>query len=130
MPFISPDDLATLRTHQAWAWLYGVNIYLAEQGSFALPYLDHFWSLAVEEHFYFVWPLLVWLAPPRAAARISAVVFFGAFALRIACTVAHVNAVAIYVLTPFRLDALALGGLLSVAAPHAERPCRRTRATH
>jgi peptidoglycan/LPS O-acetylase OafA/YrhL len=93
-----------------------VNIYIAEQGRFALPYIDHFWSLAVEEHFYFVWPLLVWLAPPRVLLRISAMVFVGAFALHVACTIAHWNAIAIYVLTPFRLDALALGGFLSVYA--------------
>jgi peptidoglycan/LPS O-acetylase OafA/YrhL len=113
LPFISPDELATLRAHQAWAWLYGVNIYIAKQGAFALPYLDHFWSLAVEEHFYFVWPLVVWLASPRALLRISVAVFFGAFALRVACSVLNVNPIAIYVLTPFRLDALALGGFLS-----------------
>jgi peptidoglycan/LPS O-acetylase OafA/YrhL len=116
LPFISADELATLRANQAWAWLYGVNIYIAKEGHFALPYLDHFWSLAVEEHFYFVWPLLVWLASPRTLLRLSVAVFFAAFALRVACSLAHVNEVAIYVLTPFRLDALALGGFLSVFA--------------
>jgi peptidoglycan/LPS O-acetylase OafA/YrhL len=116
LPFVSPDELATLRAHQAWAWLYAVNIYIAKQGSFALPYIDHFWSLAVEEHFYFVWPLLVWLVAPRTLLRISLGIFVAAFALRVACTTAHVSAVAIYVLTPFRLDALALGGFLAVYA--------------
>ncbi len=44
-------------------------------------YLAHFWSLAVEEQFYLVWPLIVWLVRPRAIpwvagglAAVSAVV--------------------------------------------------------
>jgi peptidoglycan/LPS O-acetylase OafA/YrhL len=38
------------------------------------PTFSHFWSLAVEEHFYFVWPVLVGLASgrPRWAAAIAA----------------------------------------------------------
>src|SRR5579871_5218869 len=44
---------------QAWAWLYAVNIYIARQGDWSFSYLDHFWSLSIEEHFYFFWPLVV-----------------------------------------------------------------------
>ena len=55
----------TLRAHQAWAWLYGVNVFVALRGEWALSYLDHFWSLAVEEHFYFVWPFVVWALARR-----------------------------------------------------------------
>ena len=29
------------------------------QGSFLTAYVGHFWSLAVEEHFYLVWPWVV-----------------------------------------------------------------------
>jgi len=119
LPLVPPlqgPTLQTLRDHQAWAWLYGVNVFIAVKGEYALPYISHFWSLAVEEHFYFVWPFMVWLLArrPRALLAASLLIAAGALGLRIACTLLGVNALALYVLTPFRLDGLALGGFLAV----------------
>jgi peptidoglycan/LPS O-acetylase OafA/YrhL len=51
---LNGSEIAGLAEHQAWAWLYGVNIYLAIRGDWVLSYIKHFWSLAVEEHFYLV----------------------------------------------------------------------------
>jgi len=116
LPFLSSAEVVTLREHQAWAWLYGVNFYDAKQGAWSLPYLDHFWSLAVEEHFYFVWPAIVWLLPPRALLRTSGAIVLAAFLAHVACRLAGVNLIAQYVLTPLRLDALVLGGFLAVLA--------------
>jgi peptidoglycan/LPS O-acetylase OafA/YrhL len=108
--------LDTLRAHQSWAWLYGVNVYSAVRGDWALPFIDHFWSLAVEEHFYLVWPFVVWaLAPrPRALLYTSLFVALGALLLRMLCAELGVGEHALYVLTPFRLDGLALGSFLAV----------------
>jgi peptidoglycan/LPS O-acetylase OafA/YrhL len=124
--FVLPRLLATpspvlekLRDHQAWAWLYGVNIFLSREQSWtALPYIGHFWSLAVEEHFYLFWPLAVWaLAPwPKVLMGTSAFLALGAMAARIVASVAGVDHVTTTVLTPFRLDGLALGGFIAVAA--------------
>ena len=54
---------------QAWAWLYAVNVYIAREGDWAFSYLDHLWSLAVEEHFYLVWPFVVGLAGAGGRGR-------------------------------------------------------------
>jgi len=119
LPLVPPcrgPVLDTLVQHQAWAWLYGVNVYNALRPDWALPYIDHFWSLAVEEHFYLVWPVVVFLLGkrPRVLMNASLAVAGGALAARIACSVAGVGGHALYVATPFRLDGLAIGGFLAV----------------
>jgi peptidoglycan/LPS O-acetylase OafA/YrhL len=115
LPALRGPTLDTLRDHQAWAWLYGVNVYNALRGEWALPYIDHFWSLAVEEHFYLVWPFVVWLLArrPRMLLAASLSIAAGALLLRIGCSLARVSPHALYVLTPFRLDGLALGATLA-----------------
>jgi len=112
------QTLQTLQAHQAWAWLYGVNVFSALRGDWALPYIDHFWSLAVEEHFYLVWPFVVWALAgrPRVLMWTSLGVAVSALLARMVCAALGVNAHALYVLTPFRLDGLALGSFLAVLA--------------
>jgi len=116
VPAVRDSSLGALREHQAWAWLYAVNIYLSIQGGWVLPYIQHFWSLAVEEHFYFVWPFVVWALAgrPRALMKVALATAAVSFLARAAASLWGVNAVAITVLTPFQLDALCLGGFLAV----------------
>ena len=52
IPLLRGPTLDYLVDRQSWAWLYAVNIYIAKHGEWAFSYLDHFWSLAIEEHFY------------------------------------------------------------------------------
>src|SRR5205085_1676330 len=59
IPLLRGPTLDYLVDRQAWAWLYAVNIYIAKHGEWSFSYLDHFWSLAIEEHFSFVWTRLV-----------------------------------------------------------------------
>jgi len=115
---LSSPALEEMHRHQAWAWLYGVNVYTALRGDWALSYIDHFWSLAVEEHFYFVWPFVIWALArrPRALIATSLLVAAGASLARVLAAAAGVNAHVLYVLTPFRLDGLALGGAFAVLA--------------
>jgi len=116
IPALRGSEIAGLREYQAWAWLYGVNVYLSIKGAWVLSYIEHFWSLAVEEHFYIVWPLVVWVLSgrPRVLMRAALLIAVAAFCGRVVATLAGVNLVAITVLTPFQLDALALGGFFAV----------------
>jgi peptidoglycan/LPS O-acetylase OafA/YrhL len=52
---------------QRWLWLYGVNLQIGLQNSWAAvpEHLTPLWSLCVEEQFYLVWPVLVYLTPRR-----------------------------------------------------------------
>lgn len=116
VPALRGSEIAGLREHQAWAWLYAVNVYLSMQGGWVLSYIEHFWSLAVEEHFYFVWPVIVWLlaARPRRLMGVALVIVALSFGGRVAASLAGMSPVVTTVLTPFQLDALCLGGLLAV----------------
>jgi peptidoglycan/LPS O-acetylase OafA/YrhL len=116
VPALRGSEMAGLREHQAWAWLYGVNVYLSIQGGWVLSYIEHFWSLAVEEHFYLVWPLAVWLlgSRPRLLMRTALGLAAVSFGARVVASLSGVSAVATTVLTPFQLDALCLGGFFAV----------------
>jgi hypothetical protein len=80
----------------------------------------HFWSLAVEEQFYLLWPILLLtvarLGRPRLAmAALATTVFAGSFVLCSALT-DTAGAWAYYSL-PTRAWQLAVGGLLALGAP-------------
>jgi peptidoglycan/LPS O-acetylase OafA/YrhL len=77
--------------------------------------LSHFWSLAVEEHFYLVWPAVVFLASRKNLMRICATLMVVGLICRILAYF-YINHLAAYVLTPCRMDELALGGLIALAA--------------
>ena len=107
-----------LLDRQAWAWLYAVNIYIAIQGDWSFSYLEHFWSLCIEEHFYLVWPLAVFLMArrPRILIGVCLAISLGAMLARLTGSMMGLSWWTTYVLTPFRLDGLALGAFLAVTA--------------
>jgi peptidoglycan/LPS O-acetylase OafA/YrhL len=115
LPIHYPTGLAESADHQAWLWTYGCNFYLARAGGWALPYVSHFWSLAVEEHFYLVWPFLVHALSRRALVAASATGVALALGLRLFLARSGASDVALVVLTPCRIDAFCVGALLAVA---------------
>ena len=118
IPLLQGPTLDYLVDRQAWAWLYAVNIYIAKQGDWSLSYLDHFWSLAIEEHFYLFWPLVVFLLArrPRILIAVCLATALSAMLARLTGSLMGLSWWTTYVLTPFRLDGLALGAFLAVTA--------------
>jgi peptidoglycan/LPS O-acetylase OafA/YrhL len=118
IPLLQGATLDYLVERQVWAWLYGVNIYTAIHGEWCLSFINHFWSLSVEEHFYFFWPLVVYLLAnrPRGLIAVSLAVSLCAMLARITGSLMGLSIWITGVLTPFRLDGLALGAFLAVAA--------------
>lgn len=113
---------ADLQGRQAWLWTYCANIKLTLFGDwcFMSPMVDlgHFWSLAVEEHFYLVWPLLVYSLSRRGLVRVCIAIIVIAGVSRSVWVVANetpgiTKLLPAYVFTPFRMDDLAMGALLA-----------------
>jgi peptidoglycan/LPS O-acetylase OafA/YrhL len=91
------------------------------------PYLGPLWSLAVEEQFYLVWPLLVLLLSRRALTWVCAAIVPLSFAIRLHYS-GHSADLSVFVntFTPASLDALASGALVAIAV---RSPIWRRRAS-
>jgi peptidoglycan/LPS O-acetylase OafA/YrhL len=102
-----------------WYWLYASNWYNALEGTYRHRFLNVAWSLAIEEQFYLVWPFVVRACSPRALERICGVVIVGALLGRLAAVAAGWSDVAVYVLTPLRLDTIAVGAFIALRSQRA-----------
>lgn len=104
-----------------WFWVYLQNWPIALGADLHGP--AHFWSLAVEEQFYLVWPFLVLFWPRRwlSGAMWGAVVL--ALITRIAVAPFHFSS---FFSTITRLDGLAAGGLLAWYYLHGKVQGRKT----
>ncbi len=113
---VTPSPLLEVaRQHQLWLWTYTTNFYIGATSSWAsLTYVSHFWSLAIEEHFYLFWPLVVFAFRRPALERICLGVLAGGLALRIGLALSGVSELSISVLTPCRIDTLCVGCLLAL----------------
>jgi peptidoglycan/LPS O-acetylase OafA/YrhL len=122
---VGPSEaLRSAQEDAAWLWLYGANVLQTWRGEWCLGSLDHFWSLAVEEHFYLLWPAVVCSLSRRNAMRACVVLFVAATLSRVAWLLLGGNDVAPEVFTLFRLDGLVAGAWLALAA-RDERGLRR-----
>ena len=103
-----------LKSEGLWVWMltYMTNVGMVWKG---FGCLAHFWSLAVEEHFYLFWPLVVWSLDRRQLMRLAVAVWVISLLLRPLALFYGVSPGAVYLLTPFRLDGLLTGGFLALA---------------
>ncbi len=87
--------------------------------------LDVLWSLAVEEQFYLFWPLVVFFMSETAIAWVAGALVVGAPLLRYVCTPWFAWYAPMYMLTPFRMDLLAVGALFAIAWRRRRRAVER-----
>ena len=127
--WLGPSTGGPLLTDVRWASLFAVNWHFIQTNSSyfipgVLPSLvTHYWSLAIEEQFYIVYPLIVFSLGvlvaarrrPRALATVLVVAIVASSWWSVHLTA--INAVQAYY-SPFtRFWELALGGLLALTPP-------------
>ena len=98
--------------HELWLTVYLSNWVEPFYPRNSLP---HFWSLAVEEQFYVVWPFLVYRCNARQVLKASLAIAVVALAIRYALLSAALPADAVYKFSVCRMDALALGAAAAAA---------------
>lgn len=110
-----PNSFRSAQSEQLYLWTYVSNLRMSWVNDWCFGPLDHFWSLAVEEHFYLIWPLVVfWIAPKRLFVLCLAWVL-AVLATRTLFAQNPDYGVAVDVHTFFRSDALCLGGIVAIA---------------
>lgn len=107
-----PFDAA--QSQQFYLWTYLTNVHMSLENSWCFGSLDHFWSLAVEEHFYLIWPFIVFGFRERTTLWIAAVGGCLATCARFGWLAMDMPATAASVLTLFRCDGLLLGATLAL----------------
>jgi peptidoglycan/LPS O-acetylase OafA/YrhL len=127
MPTV-PGALRSMIDNQEWFWLYGANWLFAIEHGFNHTSGGYFWSLAVEEQFYLVWPFVVYWLSPRALMKVSIGLLCSSLVLRIALAAGGVSLFSLYTITFTHLDGLAVGAILAIGLRSAEGVRRLERA--
>jgi len=115
-------DLALIREVIGWHVTYLSNVGFALNGEF-IGRTSHFWTLAVEEQFYLVWPLIILSVPRRALLPTIAAAIILAPLARSAFYLSGNSTFVTYNLWPVsNLDTLGFGGLLALLIRREDWP--------
>ncbi len=110
-------NVPNARAYAPWLLTYTVNLRMAAEGSAIDPF-THFWSLAIEEQYYLVWPWLILLLPRRrlATAALITAAIAPLFRLYLALNgqFGGPHDLWAYVGTPSALDSLGIGSLIAI----------------
>ena len=105
-----PLGLETSTAVPSWTYLAFVsNVFMAARDVVGTEWLGPTWTMAVEEQFYLVAPLLMLMTPRRWLTHALLGVVVSAVALRTALAMCGIDGIASVVLLPTRADNFAIG---------------------
>ena len=118
LPLVAPSTAEPeMGEERVWMWAYLGNVLMARVGWEGLPgHTTHLWSLAVEEQFYLIWPLVVWWANRQRLLAICVGAIALASVSRAALHLLGADPTAGYTLLPARVDTLAIGSVVALLA--------------
>jgi peptidoglycan/LPS O-acetylase OafA/YrhL len=96
-----------------WTLSYAANFYFFLRGGWNGP-ISHFWSLAVEEQFYLVWPWVMLFVPARWLKATVIGTVAAAAGAWLVLTIAQITSPVMVTLPVLCCDALGLGALLAL----------------
>jgi peptidoglycan/LPS O-acetylase OafA/YrhL len=124
LPALDNPGIHRVQEAQAWMWAYSQDLAITYYNDdFFDPtplWVGHFWSLGVEEHFYLVWPLIVYLCTRRGLIVTGAVLIVASPIVRWVMMHIDMDPAAVYTFTLSRMDEFAIGGLLALFARERE----------
>lgn len=111
-----PIQLDYFVANQAWFWTFTQNWLLIFYPSSSQFALNHLWSMAVEEQFYLLWPLLVaFVRKPKILLAILAFILLGFILLRFWLWINQVKGLAYYNFYTFtRIDGICIGCMVAL----------------
>jgi peptidoglycan/LPS O-acetylase OafA/YrhL len=118
IPAVAPAALSTPRDGRMsplWFWTYLANWPIAVRGwQVVSPAVGHFWTLAIEEQFYLLWPAVVFLVPKERLLRVCGMLLAIGVLLRYALLHRWPTLVVPDAATFTRCDGLVLGAMLAI----------------
>jgi len=118
-----PNYMKIYLDQARYAYFYVYDFFFATDALQLSHFLDHFWSLSVEEQFYIFWPLLILLVPEKALKKLFLSFILLGPLFRLALFFVHgagglsfLNdevSIAVYPLPFSHIDAFAFGAYLS-----------------
>jgi peptidoglycan/LPS O-acetylase OafA/YrhL len=116
--------------HDQWYfWLY-VSNFLSRSADADWLNLGHFWSLAIEEQFYLLWPAIIFFSSRKRAIHVALSALILSISLRVGLQLVAISDPFLgkarhwaFAWTPCRLDSLAIGALIALLSldPDARR---------
>ncbi len=109
-------NISGVRDIILWFVFYASNIYFFSIHSYA-GYLSHFWTLAVEEQFYIIWPFVMLFIPRKYLLRaITGIILLGPL-FRTTMYIINIQNPGFYsfaeALTPSNIDCFGVGAMLA-----------------
>jgi peptidoglycan/LPS O-acetylase OafA/YrhL len=121
IPYCALMAAVTIFVDRGWVAFWPYYVFFSQNFAVAFHSADQgiftpLWSLAVEEQFYLVWPLLIFFTRRRGLGPLCWALILAAAAMRIIVAGPALPYTATFSLMPFRMDLLAAGALIAIAS--------------